>query len=66
MPAPKKQGQIPISSGITHNSKFNFWVIYKCFNKKNIADGWDFFYSKEKAEDHFRTTTSEPIPSTQG
>jgi len=57
MPAPKKQGQIPISSGIAHNSKFNFWVMYKCFNKANTQDVREFFSSKREAETYLSSQT---------
>lgn len=49
MPAPKKTGTMPISLGIKHNRKFNFYLFFRCFNTKNTPDDRQFFNTLEEA-----------------
>ena len=49
MPAPKIEGHLAVSKGVTFNKRFNFWTAFKCFNQKNVPDKRDFFLTKEEA-----------------
>ena len=39
------------SKGIKHNKKFNFWVVYKNFNKKGNTDKREFVNNEKEALD---------------
>ena len=53
MPAPKYRGKIPVTQGIKHNGKFNFWVAYQCFNTLNIQDKTAYFVTEQEAQNYF-------------
>ena len=60
MPAPKGRGTIPVSQGIVHNNKFNFWMVQRSFNTINVQDTHEFFNSKEEAEERYKVL-NQPV-----